>query len=87
MKEVLLLIEGLARREKVAIKMIADRLYDVAKVNFVNKKISSRPLNKTLKAILGLPKPIAVQVAFMWFASNCPELITNWLQRKVNFKK
>lgn len=86
MEEVFLLLENLAKREEVAIKMIADRLYDVAKINFVDKKVSSPRLNKVLKKILSLPKPIAVRFAFIWFTNNCPRLIIDWLKGKLSFK-
>ncbi|MGF1488077.1 MAG: hypothetical protein ACFBSE_13395 [Prochloraceae cyanobacterium] len=87
MEEVHLLLENLSRREEAAIKMIAERLYDVAKINFVDKKVRSRVPNKILKKLLSLPKPIAIRFAFIWFANNCPRLIVEWLEGKLKFKK
>jgi hypothetical protein len=85
MQDVLLLLQGLARREEVTVKMILSCLYDVGTVNLINKKVRFRPLNRLLKSFLGLPKPLAIAVGFRWFKNNCPELIANWLQSKVNF--
>ncbi|MDJ0723689.1 MAG: hypothetical protein QNJ38_01095 [Prochloraceae cyanobacterium] len=87
MEEVHLLLENLAKREEVAIKMIVERLYDVGKLNFIDKKVRSPRLNKFLKKLLSLPKPLAVRVAFFWFTRNCPRLIVDWLEGKLKFKK
>ncbi|NCJ05072.1 hypothetical protein GS597_00770 [Synechococcales cyanobacterium C] len=85
MQDVMLLLEGLARREEPTIKMIMDCLYDVGTMNLINKKVRYRPLNRIMKRAIKLPKPAAKVVLFYWFRKNCPELITNWLRGKVRF--
>ena len=87
MEEVHLLLENLVKREEVAIKMIAERLYDVAKINFVDRKVRSRFPNKILKKLLSLPKPLAIRFAFIWVTKKCPRLIVNWLTGKLSFTK
>ena len=85
MQDVMLLLEGLARREEPTIKMIMDCLYDVGTMNLINKKVRYRPFNRLMKRAVKLPKPVAKVLIFYWFRKNCPELITNWLRRKVRF--
>jgi hypothetical protein len=85
LRDVFLLIENLAEREEVTIKLILDCLYDVGSVNLINKKFSSRPTNQIVKFIAKLAKPAFKVFALRWFKKNCPQLITNWLQSKVTF--
>jgi hypothetical protein len=85
MRQVLLLLERLTQREEVTVKLILDCLYDVGSVNLINQKVPIRPLNKTMKLIATLSKPVFVVFGWYWFKKNCPQLITNWLQSKVFF--
>lgn len=81
-----LLLEDLFIREEATVKLILGALYDLGAINIINKKIKSRVLQRILKASVKLPKPLAKYFIFRWFIANCPSLITNWLNRKVQFK-
>jgi hypothetical protein len=83
--DVLLLVTHLAKSEEVTVKLIFDRLYDVASVNLINKKIPFRPLNPIVKSIAKASEPAVRIVAWLWFQKNFPRLITNWLYVKVSF--
>lgn len=85
MQDVLLLLQSLAEREETTVKMIIDCLYDVGSANLINKKFPSRPLNKMMKSIARMSKPVFKIFAFRWFKKNCPQLISRWLYSKVTF--
>ena len=86
MRDVLLLLEQLVEREEITLKLIIDCLYDVGTINFLNTKIRNRPLNRFLKTIIKLPKPLAKKLALGWVKKNVPSLVANWLEGKVAFK-
>ena len=81
-----LLLQDMFVREETTVKLIFDSLYDIGAINIINKKITFPPLNRFLKVVVKLPKPIAKLLLFRWFVANCPELLTNWLNSKVRFK-
>jgi len=85
MHDVLLLLDNLVEREEATVKIILDCLYDVGSINIINQKVGFRPMNRFLKAISRLTKPAFRAVAWRWFKGNSPQLITNWLRRKVTF--
>jgi hypothetical protein len=84
--DVELLLQDMFVREEATVKLIFDSLYDIGAINIINKKITFPPLNRFLKAVVGLPKPIAKMLLFRWFVANCPALLANWLNSKVRFK-
>ena len=86
MHDVQVLIDVLFRREEEIIKLIFDQLYDVGSVNLINQKVSSHQLKGIIKSIARFSKPVFRCVALYWVKKNCPELITNWLRRKVAFE-
>lgn len=86
MTEVLLLLDSLFEREEATVRMILDCLYDVGSINLINKKFRRRSLNRIMRAIARLSKPLFKIYALYWFKKNCPRLITNWLNNKVKFK-
>ncbi|AFZ34525.1 hypothetical protein Sta7437_0943 [Stanieria cyanosphaera PCC 7437] len=86
MRDVLLLLEQLVEREEVTLKLIIDCLYDVGSLNLVNKKFHNQPLNRFMKAIANMSKPILRIVALRWVKKNLPVLVTNWLENQVSFK-
>lgn len=86
MRDVVLLLEQLVEREEITLKLVIDCLYDVGSVNLVNKKFRNRHLNRLLKAIAKLPKPLFKIVALRWVKKNVPILVANWLEGKVSFK-
>ncbi|MBW4564323.1 MAG: hypothetical protein KME32_24915 [Mojavia pulchra JT2-VF2] len=86
MKDVKLLLLNLANSEEATIKLIIDCLYDIGSVNLINKKLRFRPLNRTMKLIAQMSKPVFRIIAWYWFQKNCPQLIANWLQVQVAFE-
>ena len=87
MRDVFLLVQQLIEREEVTLKLIVDCLYDVGSINLVNKKFHKQPLNGFMKAIATMSKPVVRIVAMRWVKKNVPLLLTNWLERKVSFRK
>lgn len=85
MQDVRLLLEHLSRSQETTIKLIIDCLYDVGAVNLINQKIQPRSLNRLSKSVASISKPAFRIIAYQWFKKNCPELITNWLHKKVSF--
>lgn len=84
-RDVVILLENLARREEQTVKLILDCLYDVGSVNLINQRIRRRPLNRFLKWIARFTKPVFRQFAWHWFRKNCPQLIADWLHSQVMF--
>jgi hypothetical protein len=84
-QDILILLTSLAGREEATIKLIIDRLYDIGYINFIDQKVQVRSLNSIAKLIAKTSKPIVRIFAWRWFHKNCPQLITNWLYRKVKF--
>lgn len=85
MQDVLLLLENMTLREEATIKLILDCLYDVGSINYLNRKVPQPSLNRLMRYIARFSKPVFRVVAWRWFTKNCPQLITNWLYRKVSF--
>jgi hypothetical protein len=85
MQDVRLLLDHLSRSQETTIKLIIDCLYDVGAVNLINQKIQPQPLNRLSKSVASISKPAFRIIAYQWFKKNCPELITNWLHKKVSF--
>ncbi|MBD2529113.1 hypothetical protein H6G97_05830 [Nostoc flagelliforme FACHB-838] len=86
MHDVLLLLQNLINSEEATVKLILNCLYDVGSVNLINQKIRLKPLNRVMKLIARMSKPVFRTLAFNWFKKNCPQLITNWLLTQVSFK-
>lgn len=87
MRDVLLLLDNLIRREDVTIKAILSCLYDVGSTNLIDQKFRSRSLNGLMKQISTMSKPAFRLFAMRWIKKNCPELITKWLYSKVSFQR
>ncbi len=85
MQDVLILLQHLTENEETTIKLMIECLYDVGTVNFINKKVQNESLNQLTKNLAGMSKPMAKRYGYYWFKKNCPELIVNWLTRKVAF--
>lgn len=85
MQDVLVLLQHLTENEETTIKLIIECLYDVGAVNFINKKVQNDSINQVTKTLAGMSKPIAKRYGYYWFKKNCPELIVNWLTRKIAF--
>lgn len=86
MHDVMLLLENLVEREEATVKLILNCLYDAGATNLINQKFPSRPVNKSLKWVSRLSKPAFKMIAWQWFRMNCPQLITDWLRTKIEFK-
>ena len=84
-QEILILLTSLMAREEATIKLIIDCLYDIGSVNLINKKVRFRPVNAVARFIAKRSKPVAKVFAWRWFCKNCPQLIAQWLYRKVKF--
>lgn len=84
--DILLMLDHLVRHEEVTIKFILNNLYDIGSVNLIDERVRFVPLNNTMRLIAVFSKPIFRIIALRWFKKNGPELITNWLRRKVSFK-
>ena len=84
-QDILILLKSLTAREEATIKLIIDCLYDIGYVNLIDQKVRMRPLNSIAKLIAKTSKPVVKIVAWRWFIKNCPQLIANWLYRKVKF--
>ncbi len=87
MHDVLLLLQNLVNSEEATVKLILDCLYDVGSVNLINQKLRLKPLNRVMKLIARMSKPVFRTLALNWFKKNCPQLITNWLHTQVSFEK
>ncbi|MGV0101718.1 hypothetical protein [Nostoc sp. DSM 114167] len=86
MRDVLLLLQNLINSEEATVKLILDCLYDVGSVNLINQKLRLKPLNRVMKLIARMSKPVFRILALKWFKKNCPQLITNWLHTQVSFE-
>ncbi len=86
MRDVLLLLEQLVEREEITLKLIIDCIYDVGSINIVNQKFRNRPMNRLLKVIAKVSKPVLRVVVLRWVKKNLPNLVTNWLESKVSFE-
>ena len=84
-QEVLILLTSLVGREEATIKLIIDCLYDIGSVNLIDQKVRFRPVNSVARFIAKKSKPVAKVFAWRWFCKNCPQLIAQWLYRKVKF--
>lgn len=84
LRDVKVLLQNLTLQEEVTIKLIIDCLYDVGSVNILNTKVTWGPANRAVKLIARTSKPVFRIIAWRWFKSNCPDLITNWLASKVS---
>ncbi|MFN6561319.1 MAG: hypothetical protein RMY28_016205 [Nostoc sp. ChiSLP01] len=85
MHDVLLLLQNLINSEEATVKLILDCLYDVGSVNLINQKLPVKPVNRLMKFIARMSKPVFRTLAFNWFKKNCPQLIANWLHSQVTF--
>ncbi|WP_421655165.1 hypothetical protein [Leptothermofonsia sp. ETS-13] len=87
MRDILLLLDSLFRREETTAKLILNCLYDIGSVNWVNNKFRTRPANWLMKWIARLTKPAFRMFALRWMKQNCPELIAKWMHSKVTFEQ
>lgn len=87
MQDLLVLLINLIYREEITVKSIINCLYDAGSINLINQKFQPGTLNKTLKGVSKLSKPVVRVIAWQWFKANCPPLIADWLRSKIEFKR
>jgi hypothetical protein len=83
--DVFLLLQHLAQREEVTVKIILDCLYDVGTTNLIHNKVASPYLQGLFFAIAKTSKPVFRVIGVYWFKQNCPQLIADWLLDQVAF--
>ena len=86
MRDVSLLLQHLVQKEEVTFKLILDCLYDIGSVNLIDQKFKTQSLNRLMKAIAVMTKPIFRIFAFRWVKKNCPQMIADWLHQQVKFE-
>lgn len=86
MHDVFLLLENLFKREEATTKIILDCLYEVGSANLIDRKLRCRSLNRLVRWIAYLSKPVFRMIAMRWVKRNSPRLITNWLHSQVKFE-
>lgn len=86
LREILVLLDQLFRREEATAKGIVGCLYDIATVNIINKYCPLWGINGTLKYLTRFPRPIAQSLGVkLYLQPQCPKLITDWLYTLVEF--
>lgn len=86
MQEVLFLLKNLLDREQTTVKAILACLLDVGAIHFINDRVQIRPLRSLVRPLAQVSKPILVFVAHRWVQKKCPQLLANWLQRRIILK-
>lgn len=87
MKNILLLLEHLFEREDTTVKLVLEYLYEVGSIRIIDKNIHMGCLNRSLKSVARMSKPVFKIAGLYWFQRNCPKLITDWLYSLVIFEK
>jgi hypothetical protein len=86
MQEVMFMLKNLLDREQITVKAIISCLLDVGTIHFINDRVQIRPLRPLARPLAKVSKPALVFVAHRWVQRKCPQLITNWLQRRILLK-
>ncbi|MGI0481200.1 hypothetical protein ACN4EE_10445 [Geminocystis sp. CENA526] len=88
LREILLLLDQLFRREEATAKGIVGCLYDIATINIINKYCPLWGINATLKYLTRFPRPMAQSLGVkLYLQPQCPKLITDWLYTLVEFSQ
>ncbi len=86
LREILILLDQLFRREEATAKGIVGCLYDIATINLINKYCPLWGINATLKYLTRFPRPVAKSLGVkLYLQPKCPKLITDWLYTLVEF--
>lgn len=83
MQEVLFLLKNLLDREQTTVKAIVSCLLDVGTIHFINNRVQIRPLRPLARPLVKASKPALVFFANRWVQRKCPQIITHFLQRKI----
>jgi hypothetical protein len=86
MQEIMFLLKNLLEREEITVKAILSCVLDVGSVHIINDRIKIRPLRPLARPLAKLSKPALVFVTHRWVQKKCPQLITNWIQRRILLK-
>jgi hypothetical protein len=86
MQEVMFMLKNLLDREQITVKAIISCLLDVGTIHFINDRVQIRPLRPLARPLAKVSKPALVFVANRWMQQKCPQIITNWLQRRILLK-
>lgn len=86
MQEVMFMLKNLLDREQITVKAIISCLLDVVTIHFINDRVQIRPLRPLARPLAKLSKPALVFVTHRWVQKKCPQLITNWIQRRILLK-
>jgi hypothetical protein len=86
MQEVMFMLKNLLDREQITVKAIISCLLDVGTIHFINDRVQIRPLRPLARPLAKVSKPALVFVANRWVQQKCPQIITNWLQRRILLK-
>ncbi len=85
MQDVILVLTHLFEREEATVKIVLSCLYDVGAANFRSKKVRSRALKKVLSIASKMLKRPLTFAGLLWFKSQVPQLLGDWLQSQVAF--
>lgn len=86
LREILILLDQLFRREEATAKAIVGCLYDIAMINIINKYCPLWGINSTFKYLARFPRPLAKSLGVkLYLQPKCPKLITDWLYSLVEF--
>lgn len=86
MRNIFLLLEHLFEREDTTVKLVLEYLYEVGSIRIIDKNIHMGCLNRSLKSVARMSKPVFKIAGLYWFQRNCPKLITDWLYSLVVFE-
>ncbi|MBE9028887.1 hypothetical protein IQ266_03815 [filamentous cyanobacterium LEGE 11480] len=86
MQDVVLLLERLAAHDETTVRLIMDCLYDIGSVHFANQKLPNPALNKLMRGMSRMSKPVFRLFAVKWFQKYCPQLIADWLYTVATFQ-
>lgn len=86
MQEVMFLLKNLLDREQTTVKAILSCLLDVGTIHFINERVQIRPLRPLARPLVKASKPALIFVANRWVQQKCPQMITNFLGRRVRLK-
>ena len=85
-QEITLILQHLIERETVTVRLILDRLYEIATANMMHHHVRWRSLHPPLNQIAHLSQPLFRRVGIYWFNHKGADLIADWLHSLVRFE-
>lgn len=86
MQEVMFLLKNLLDREQTTVKAIVACLLDIGAIHFINDRVQVRSLRPLARPLAKLSKPALIFFANRWVQQKCPQMIANFLGRRVVIK-